>query len=34
MEWNGIPLDAAGCNEGRLGCERRERKTKAKLLAG
>lgn len=34
MEWDGMPLDAAGCKEGRLGCERRERRTKAKALAG
>lgn len=31
--WDGIPQDAAGCEEGRLGCERSERQKKAKPLA-
>lgn len=34
MEWDGISQDAAGCKEGRLGCERREGQTKAKPPAG
>lgn len=33
MEWDGISQDAAGRQEGRLGCERREGQTKAKPLA-